>query len=126
MRAALSVVSFVLAAVAYWRSGGKRDAKKLRHEVDVLRAKQREFMESAAQDIAATYEKCRQRLETTRTRLRHMKDQAGAELQNRVKRLEEHIEHLGARVQGTARSAKYATVGATKNLQESIVRRVHR
>ena len=125
MTAALSVVSFALAAVAYWRSGGKRDAEKLRREVDDLRAKQKEFVESASQALAAAYERSRQRLQSTRESLRRLKSEAREGLQERLKGAEEQLEALAARLEAAALSAKDATVGAGKKLEESIKRRVH-
>ena len=126
MTAVLSIASFVLAAIAYWRSGGKRDAKKLGREAQALRTKQEKLADSASQTLAATYERCSQRLEATRTRLRDMKQGGREELQKRVKRAEEQLEMLGAQVEAAAQSAKSATIAAAKNLKESIVRRVHR
>jgi uncharacterized protein YpiB (UPF0302 family) len=126
MTAALSLVSFVLAAIAYWRSGGKNDAKKLRQEVDVLRAKQKEFAESASQAVAAAFANSRQRLEDTRTHLRRLNQEAREQLQKRIKRAEEQLESLATRLEAAAQSVKNATVGAARDLEESIVRRVHR
>jgi hypothetical protein len=126
MTAALSVVSFALAAIAYWRSGGKRDAEKLRREVDVLRAKQKEFVESASQALTAAYERSRQRLQSTRESLRRLKSEAREGLQTRLNRAEEQLEALAARLEAAVLSAKDATVGAGKKLKESIKRRVHR
>src|SRR5689334_11475347 len=108
MTAALSVASFALATLAYWRSGGKRDAEKLRSEIDVLRAKQREFVDSASQVLTAAYERSRQRLQSTRESLRRLKSEAREGLQTRVKRAEEQLEALAARLEAAALSAKDA------------------
>src|SRR5882672_8037230 len=119
MTAVLSVVSFALAAIAYWRSGGEKDAHKLRQEIDALRAKQREFVESASQALADAYERSRKRLNATRDALRRMKEEAREGLQTHVKRAEEQLESLAARLEAAVLSAKDATVGAGKKLEES-------
>ena len=55
----LSLVSLVLAAVAYWRSGGHRDLRharlELERKIETLRAKQDELAESVAQALSAAY-----------------------------------------------------------------------
>ena len=102
MTAALSVVSFVLAAIAYWRSGGKQDARKLRQEVEVLRAKQRELIETASRAVADACERSRKRLNATRDRLRAMKEGAREGLARLVSRLPTPAEFLAAQCAAVA------------------------
>ena len=59
-------VSFVLAAIAYWRAGGKQDVenakRELERKIEALRAKQKDLTENVLQRIAQAYERSRQRL----------------------------------------------------------------
>ena len=57
----IAVVSFVLAAIAYWRAGGKQDVenakRELEREIEALRAKQKDLTENVLQRIAQAYER---------------------------------------------------------------------
>ena len=66
----IALISLGLASVAYWRSGGKQDVQNLhsslQREMEALRAKQKELVESASQSLAAAYDHSRQRLAVAR------------------------------------------------------------
>ena len=126
MTAALSVMSFTLAAVACWRSGGRGDAAKLRREVEVLRAKQNELVESASDTVEIRYERSRQRLQSTRETLRRLKNEVREGLQTRLRRAEEQLEALTEHLEAAAKAAKESALCTARKLEGSIRRRVHR
>ncbi len=83
----IALISLALASVAYWRSGGKQDVQSiqtsLQRELETLRAKQKELVESASQSLAAAYDRSRQRLAATRENLRKQKEEAVEGLEKR-------------------------------------------
>jgi cellobiose-specific phosphotransferase system component IIA len=126
----VSLVSLALAAVAYWRAGGRQEVDHLRRELerelDALRSKQKELSESIAQRIALAYEASGRRLQLARESLHQLKQEAVEEVQGQVQRAQEQLEALGRRLEEGARSAKDATLTTARNLQEAIALRVRR
>lgn len=126
----IALISLGLASVAYWRSGGKQDVKSLQasfqHEMDSLRAKQKELVESASQTLAAAYDRSRQRLSDARENLRQQKEEAAEGLQKQVRLAQEQLEALAGNLEDTAHEAKDLTVSAAHRAEQSIALRVRR
>jgi hypothetical protein len=122
----LSLVSLALAATAYWRSGGREDAKRVRREIERLKAKQQELVESLGQSIAAAYEASRQRLQFAREVLRQTKEEAIRGLEQQLQRAQMQLEALSQRLEEAARSAKEASVNTARNVERAIAIRVRR
>lgn len=126
----LSLASLVLAAVAYWRSGGHRDLRRARLElerkVEKLRTKQDELAESVAHALSAAYEGSRQRLEAARRQLRELKEEAVEGLAGEVKRAQAELEALAARLEAAAKTAKESTAAAAQKVERTIAFRVRR
>lgn len=126
----IALISLGLASVAYWRSGGKQDVQNfqasLQRDMEVLRAKQNELVESASQTLAAAYDRSRQRLAVARENLRRLNEEAVEGLQKQVKLAQEQLGALAKRLEETARAAKDATVSAARSAEEAIALRVRR
>jgi uncharacterized phage infection (PIP) family protein YhgE len=126
----ISLVSLLLASVAYWRAGGKRDVEharlEIQREMEVLRAKQKEFAEGVSQSVAAAYERSRERLQVARDHLRQLKDDAVEGLEKQIKLTQEQLEALAQRLEEGAKSAKDATVATAEKVEKAIALRVHR
>jgi uncharacterized phage infection (PIP) family protein YhgE len=126
----LSILSLALASTAYWRAGGKQDVETARavidRKIEELSAKQKEFVESASQSIAAAYEASRQRLQAAREAIRQTKEEAVEDLEQQLKRAQEQLDALAQRLEEGARSAKEATVAAARSVEEGIALRVRR
>ncbi len=123
---AISIVSLALAAVAYWRSGGKQDAKRVRLEIERLKAKEKEMAESITQTLAAAYEASRQRLQYARELLRQTKDEAIRGVEQQLRRAQAQLEALGRKLEEAAHSAKETSVSAARNVERTISLRVRR
>src|SRR5258707_7985836 len=62
----IALISLGLASVAYWRSGGKQDVPylqtSLQRDLEALRTRQKEIVDSASQSLVAAYDRSRQPL----------------------------------------------------------------
>src|SRR5260221_13934123 len=85
----IALISLGLASVAYWRSGGKKDVQNLHNslqrEMEALRAKQKELVESASQSPAAAFDHSRQRPPGARGNMRQQKEGAPEGLEKKKK-----------------------------------------
>ena len=100
----LSILSLALASTAYWRAGGKQDVETARavidRKIEELSAKQKEFVESASQSIAAAYEASRQRLQAAREAIRQTKEEAVEGLEKQLARAQEQLDALAEYLDG--------------------------
>ena len=126
----VALASFGLAAVAYWRSGGKRDIEAAREqleaEMEVLRAKQREFLDSASEAIASAYDESRRRLGRNRERLRALKEEAVEGLGKQMEGAIEQLHAIAQRLEAGAKSAGESTLMVARSVEQGIARRVQR
>ena len=126
----IALISLGLASVAYWRSGGKQDVgtlqSSLQHEMEVLRAKQKELVDSASQAMTAAYDRSRLRLALARENLRLQKEEAVEGLQKQVNLAQEQLDALAGKLEDTAHAAKDMTVSAARSAEEAIALRVRR
>lgn len=128
----VSTAAIALAAVAYWRSGGRRDLDRaeeaVRRELREVRAKQVELLDHASEALTAAYDRSRGRLRAARERLARLQDAAVDGLEAQLKRANDHLEALTRRLDHAASSARDATVAAAKATERGIARgarRVH-
>jgi cellobiose-specific phosphotransferase system component IIA len=122
----LSLFSLALAATAYWRSGGREDAKRVRREIEHLKTKQQELGERLGQSIAAAYEASRQRLQFAREALRQTKEEAFHGIEQQLQRAQMQLETLAHHLEEAARSAKEASVNTARSVERAIGIRVRR
>jgi tetratricopeptide (TPR) repeat protein len=126
----MSVTSLILAAVAYWRSGGRRDAERVQSElnrdIETLRVKYEESIQSLEEAIATAYENSRQRLKAAREKLHQLSDAAVEGLEKQVQLARQQLEALARRVEEAAKSAGKATVAAARKIEEGLAIRVRR
>jgi hypothetical protein len=127
---AIALISLVLAAVAYWRSGGRQDVelahREIAREIESLRAKQKELAESFCEAIAAAYDDSRRRLRRVRMRLGQLGDQAVEGLRNQIDRAIAQLNTLEQRLEDGARSVAQSTAAAARGVERGIAQRVHR
>lgn len=115
----IAIISLVLALVAYWRSGGKRD-------LELLRAKQEELAESLLLVVEQAYDASRQTLRQTAEGLRHLKDEAVEGMEHSVERAQQQLQTLERRLEETARAARNSTAAAAQKAERALRVRVHR
>jgi hypothetical protein len=122
----LSPVSFILAAVAYWRSGGKQDVRAVQRELEMLRAKQQQLAESVSQAIETAYALSREHLATARENLRKLRHEAVEGLEKQTQAAQEQLETLAARLEQGAKSAVSQTVAVAQSAEHAVTKRVRR
>ena len=126
----ISIFSLALAGVAYWRSGGKEDVRRLedqvRQELDALRAKQGELVDHASQSLAAAYDRSRSRLLAAGVRLRSLQESALEGMEVQLQRAGEQIDALAQRLEHAAHAARSATVAAARATERGLTVRVSR
>jgi len=115
----ISVASLVLAGVAYWRSGGKRD-------LELLREKQKELADVLLLAVEEAYEASRQTLRQTAEGLRNLKDEAVEGLEQQIERAQQQLQALERRLEQTAKAARDNTVAAAQKAERALRLRVHR
>ena len=106
----ISVASLVLAGVAYWRAGGKRD-------LELLREKQKELAEALLLAVEEAYEASRQTLHQTAEGLRQLKDEAVEGLEQQIERAQQQLQALERRLEQTAKAARDNTVAAAQKAE---------
>ena len=123
-------ISLALAMVAYWRSGGARDIQKLKtalhSELEALRTKERELVESATKSLAAAYGRSRRRLAAARESLQKLKRETVEGLEKQIKLALEQLEALTELIEKSAHAAEQRTISAARRAERAIASRVRR
>jgi len=126
----ISLVAAVLAAVAYWRSGGDADVRRaqdeIRRDLDAVRAKQRELVDHAADRLAAAYNRSRSQLHMVQTRIGDIGHHTAEGLQDQLHRAGEHAKRLLDSLEHATERAKDLTVTGARNVEQGIARRARR
>ncbi|MBN2130101.1 MAG: hypothetical protein JW741_11420 [Sedimentisphaerales bacterium] len=126
----IAFVSLGLAAVAYWRSGGKRDVEiaraRIEDELDRLRAKQKELLEHMSEGVAAAYERSRRRIERIRANLDRLKNETSEGVKKQAELASRQLQELERQLESNAKSAADNTLSAARKAQEALSRRVRR
>jgi len=126
----ISLVSLAFAVTAYWRAGGKQDIEHARleieREIESLRTKQKELVESIAENITATYEASRKRLQHAREVLRQATEEAVEGLEQQIERARAQLEALTQQLEEAARSARDTTITSARDVEQAIAVRVRR
>ena len=120
----IALISLIVASIAYWRSGGRRDVALLRREFDGFRAREQEWRENISRSVAQAYERSRQRLAASRESLRRQSEEAVEDLERQIKRAQEQLETLARRLEKSAHAAVDATVEARQAVERAIAERV--
>lgn len=115
----LAIIALALAAVAYWRAGGRRD-------LETLRAKQKELTEALLFVIEEMYEESRQALRQTADGLRQLKSEALEELDQQIDRATQQLWALERRLEEGLKSARQSAMTTAHSIERGLRRRVRR
>jgi len=126
----IASVALVLAAVAYWRSGGQHDMALFRQEfrgdLEHMRTIQKQLTENASRSISEAYRRSLARLTRIAERLEHLKDEAGEGLEARLQAAGRRLQALRQRASQSAKAAKESTFSAAHNAQQALARSIGR
>jgi hypothetical protein len=126
----LSLTSLILAVIAYWRAGGRRDVERVRVElnrdIETLRVKYEESVQNLEEAIEAAYENSRRRLRVAREKLRELKNSTAEGMEKQVESARQQLEALAERLERAAKLARKTTLSAARNIEESIALRARR
>jgi hypothetical protein len=126
----ISLASLAVAAVAYWRVGGKRDVevarRKVEQELEVLRAKQQELGDALMIAIEEAYQSSSHTLAQTAEGLRRLKEEAIEGLEQQIEHTAQHLHGLERRLEEGLKSARESTLETAQRIQWEVRRRVHR
>lgn len=117
---------FAAMALAYYQFGSREDIRRMQYDLEMLRTRQKEFVESVAEILAIAYDQNRQRLQEARENLRELQEQAIEGLEQQIKKAREQLEALALRVEEKARAAKDATMKTAQAIERAISARVRR
>ncbi len=127
---AVSIVALLLSVVAYWRAGGWADLicvrKELRDEIDVLRNKQRQLVDSVRQSIRHTYDDLTERIDRAEQRLVLMKDVMVDGIEMPIRLAIEQLKAARDCIQDRTAKMEDVAVDASRRAQQSVVQHVHR
>jgi hypothetical protein len=115
----IAVVGLILAAVAYWRIGGRDD-------IELLRDKQRELADAFLFMIEDAYEESRQALRQTADGLRQLKAEAVEGLEQQIERATQQLHALEQRLANGLKSARNSTLSVARSVERALRVRVHR
>lgn len=126
----ISLVAVALASVAYWRSGGDTDLQRaqaeLRRDLDTLRSKQRELVDTATDTLAAAYNRSRGELRAVQARIGELGRHTADGLQEQLHKAGNQAQSLLASLEQAAGRAKDLTVNGARSVEEGIARRTRR
>ncbi len=120
---ALMVAAMVL---AYYQFGSRGDIRRMQRDLEMLRARQKEFIESVAEAVALAYDESRQQLQDARENLRELQAQAVEGLEQQIKNASEQLDALAKRLEERAKAAKEITIKAAQSIERAISLRVRR
>ena len=126
----LSCAAILLAAVAYWRSGGERELaalrNELREELDALRTVKREMGEDLSRRVHAGYEVSLSRIRRAQGRLSALSAEVSTSLRGTVDALSRQLAVLTREAEeGIAKLKTEVSTGA-KTTEEALAARVRR
>jgi hypothetical protein len=98
----------------------------LNRDIETLRVKYEESIQSLEEAIATAYENSRQRLKAAREKLHQLSDAAVEGLEKQVQLARQQLEALTRRVEAAAKSAGKATVAAARKIEEGLALHVRR
>jgi len=126
----LSLTSLILAAIAYWRAGGRRDVERVRvdlnRDIETLRVKYEESVQSLEEAIEAAYENSRRRLRVAREKLRELKNSTAEGMEKQVESARQQLEALAEHLERAAKFVRKTTLSAARNIEEGIALRARR
>lgn len=126
----IASVALVLAAVAYWRSGGQYDValfrQEFRRDLEHMRTIQKQLTENAARSMSEAYQRSQARLTGIAEHLEHLKDEAGEGLESRLQAAGRELQALRDRVAQNAKAAKNSTLSAAYGAHQALARAIRR
>lgn len=111
--------SLVIAALAWWRAGGRRDWQQ-------LHAKQKELTETLLFLLEETYEQSRLSLRQTADGLQQLKAEAIDEVNQQLERASEQLSALEQRLEEGLRSVRSTALATAHRIEAALRRRVRR
>lgn len=122
------VLALIIAAIvlAYYQFGSRGDIRRIRRDLEMLQARQQEFIESIAEAMALAYEQNRQQLQEARENLRELQAQAVEGLEQQIKNASEQLDALAKRLEEKAKAAKAVTLKVAQSIERAISLRVRR
>ena len=123
-----SMLLLVLAALilAYYQFGSREDIRRMQYDLELLRVRQKEFIESVVETMAVAYEQSRRQLKEARENLRELQEQAVEGLELQIKNAREQLDALAQRLEEKAKSAKEVTLKTAQAVERAIGVRVRR
>jgi hypothetical protein len=106
----ISLVAAVLAAVAYWRAGGREDVRTLHEEL--------------SRKVASGYEDSLSRIQRGQERLAVLRTTVGDDVQQRIDMLQAELEDLGRRAEEDLQRSRERMSARTRSTQKTMQRRV--
>lgn len=126
----LSCIAIVLAAVAYWRSGGERDVAALRDELrvelDGLRRVQREMGEELSRRVRSGYEGSLSRIRRAQDRISALRAEVSTSLRGTLDVLSQQLADLRRDAEEGITKLKTGVSTGAKTTEEAVAARVRR
>jgi hypothetical protein len=126
----MTLLSLALAAVAYWRSGGRRHVETLRAEMarhlEAARARERALAEQLSRRIHNGYEDALTRIRRAEQRLAELRENVSDETRQAIDLLRAQLEEARHRIEAGLQQVKEGASSRAEALQESLHRRVLR
>ncbi|HEV2331048.1 MAG TPA: hypothetical protein VGY56_19875 [Verrucomicrobiae bacterium] len=118
----------VLAALilAYYQFGSRADIRRIQYDLELLRIRHKEFVESVVEAMAVAYEQSRRQLKEVRENLRELQEQAVEGLEKQIKSAREQLDALAQRLEEKAQAAKDVTLKTAQGVERAIGIRVRR
>lgn len=114
----LSVTSFILALVAYWRSGGRKD-------LEAIRRKQQLVNEELANRVRTALQESHARATRARHRLAELRKEAAENVHESIDALSRELETIEHEIEEALAKLKTEASSGAQSLQERLAKRVH-
>jgi chromosome segregation ATPase len=126
----ISCLSLILAAVAYWRSGGQRDVEslrqELRREIESLRERQHLLADQLAQRLRAGYEQSQAHINRLQSRLAEARREATAEVVARIDALSRRLSELAKKADDGLERLKHEVTREMQSAEAGLEREIRR
>jgi F0F1-type ATP synthase membrane subunit b/b' len=114
----LSVTSFILALVAYWRSGGRND-------LEVIRRKQQLVHDELANRVRTALQESHARATRAQRRLAELRTEAAENVHASIDALSRELETIKHEIEDALAKLKTEASTGTQALEENLAKRVH-
>lgn len=126
----LAVGSLALSAIAYWRSGGRRDVERIRaqlqSELEAARARERALTDELRRRVRTGYEDSLARIKRAEERLAQVRETVSAETRQAIDGLRAQLAEARREIETRLEELKTGVSTRAEALQEGLHRRVVR